>query len=53
MLKSKRIFLVFALTMFMATMLIGGAVRGADGDWALIWADEFNGPVGSGIDRNN
>ncbi len=53
MLKSKRIFLVFALTMFMATMLIGGAVRGADGDWALIWADEFNGPAGSGIDRNN
>lgn len=53
MLKKKHILVILTMALFIATALAGGPVKAANGDWTLVWSDEFNQAAGSSVNTSN
>ncbi len=52
MFKIKHILLILIISLFAMTV-VGGAINAADGDWTLVWSDEFSGTPGTSVNQNN
>ena len=52
MLRKRMFSISLVLVLLLGCLFIPSSANGANGDWQLVWNDEFNGTAGSGVDTN-